>query len=93
MIKGLHKMNREAAIQALLFRLVAEEVLLLDNDAAEKAGRIHADLERTDQPIGWADTAIVPIALRHGLELVTGNTSHNQRIQSVCTLAPSEFRG
>src|SRR3954447_24921274 len=55
MIKGLHKMNREPAIQALLARLAVEEILGFDIDAAEKAGRIHADLERTGQPIGWAD--------------------------------------
>ena len=80
-IKGLHKMHREPEIQALLARLAAEEVLGFDIDAAEKAGRIHADLERTGQPIGWADTVIAAIALRHGLELVTGNTTHYQRIR------------
>lgn len=80
-IKGLHKMGREPAIQAVLARLAAEEVLGFDLVAAEQAGRIHADLERTGQPIGWADTVIAAIALRHGLELVTGNTGHYQRIQ------------
>jgi tRNA(fMet)-specific endonuclease VapC len=81
MVKGLHKMSREPAIQALLARLAAEEVLGFDIDAAEQAGRIHVDLERTGQPIGWADTVIAAIALRQGLELVTGNTTHYQRIQ------------
>ena len=83
MIKGLHKMNREPAIQALLARLAVEEILGFDIDAAEKAGRIHADLECTGQPIGWADVVIAAIALRHGLELVTGNTGHYQRIQLI----------
>ena len=82
-VKGLHKMHREPAIQALLTRLAAEEVLGFDLVAAEQAGRIHADLERTGQPIGWADTVIAAMALRNGLELVTGNTAHYQRIQQL----------
>jgi predicted nucleic acid-binding protein len=76
-------MNGEAAIQALLSRLASEEVLGFDIEAAERAGRIHADLERTGQPIGWADTVIAAIALRHDLEPVAGNTGHYQRIQAV----------
>lgn len=82
-VKGLHKMNREPAIQALMVRLAAEEVLGFDLVAAEQAGRIHADLERTGQPIGWADTVIAAIALHNGLELVTGNIAHYQRIQGL----------
>ncbi len=81
MVKGLHKVQRGPAIQALMARLAAEEVLGFDLVAAEQAGRIHADLERSGQPIGWADTVIAAIALRHGLELVTGNTAHYQRVQ------------
>jgi tRNA(fMet)-specific endonuclease VapC len=81
MVKGFHKVNREPAIQALLTRLASEEVLGFDIDAAQKAGRIHADLERTGQPIGWADTVIAAIALQYGLELITGNTTHYQRVQ------------
>jgi predicted nucleic acid-binding protein len=82
-IKGLHKMHREPEIQTLLARLAAEEVLEFDIVAAERSGRIHADLERIGQPIGWADTVIAAICLRHGLELVTGNTAHYQRIQQI----------
>jgi tRNA(fMet)-specific endonuclease VapC len=81
MVKGFHKVNREPAIQALLTRLASEEVLGFDIEAAQKAGRIHADLERTGQPIGWADTVIAAIALQYGLELITGNTTHYQRVQ------------
>jgi predicted nucleic acid-binding protein len=82
-IKGLHKMRREQEIQALLGRLASEEVFAFDIAASEYAGRIHADLERMGQPIGWADIVIAAIALRHGLELVTGNTAHYQRIQQI----------
>ena len=47
------------------------------------AGRIAGDLERVGRPIGLADPMIAAIALTHGLELVTGNTGHFQRIQQL----------
>ena len=52
-------------------------------DTAELAGRIAGELERIGQPIGTADPMIAAIALHHGLELVTGNTAHFQRIQQI----------
>ncbi len=51
-------------------------MLEFGRSAAEMAGRIRGDLERTGQPIGLADPMIAAIALVHGLELVTGNTVH-----------------
>ncbi len=82
-VKGFHKMRRETAIRKFLPLLAAEEILEFGLDAAEQAGRIYADLERTGQPIGWADTVIAAIALQHSLDLITGNTSHYQRIQQL----------
>jgi tRNA(fMet)-specific endonuclease VapC len=58
-----------------------EEVLPFDRGCAELAGRIGGELERTGRPVGLADTMIAAIALAHGLELVTGNTTHFQRVQ------------
>lgn len=58
-------------------------MLTLDLPSAEVAGRIYADLERTGQPIGLADTMIAAIALQKNLTLVTGNLSHYQRLQSL----------
>lgn len=64
-----------------------------DQAAAELAGTIGGELERTGQPVGLADTMIAAIALTHGLELVTGNTAHFQRIQSLgYPLALSNWR-
>ncbi len=48
---------------------------------AELAGQIAGDLERVGRPIGVADPMISAIALNHGLELVTGNSAHFQRVQ------------
>ena len=50
--------------------------------AAELAGRIAGDLDRTGQTIGKADPMIAA-ALQHGLEMVMGNTAHYQRIQQL----------
>jgi predicted nucleic acid-binding protein len=55
----------------------------LDVSATELAGRITGDLDRIGQPIGRADPMIFAIAIDQGLELVTGNTAHYQRIQQL----------
>jgi len=82
-VKGYHKVNREDRIQQFLVLAPFVEWLTLDQNSAETAGRILGDLERTGQPIGRADPMIAAIALRYDLILVTGNTTHYQRIQSL----------
>lgn len=82
-VKGLHKLQREERIRQFLAGLPTVELLTLDLQSAELAGRIYADLERSGQPIGRADPMIAAIALRHGLTLITGNLSHYQRIQAL----------
>jgi tRNA(fMet)-specific endonuclease VapC len=70
-------------LQNFLTATVSEEVIPFDQPAAELAGRISGDLQRTGQRIGLADPMIAAIALHHGLELVTGNTAHFQRVQQL----------
>lgn len=79
-VKGLQQAQRLDRIQALIAALAAEEVLAFDREAAQLAGRIYGDLERTGQPIGRADPMVAAIALRHSLVLVTGNMKHFERI-------------
>jgi tRNA(fMet)-specific endonuclease VapC len=81
MVKGFQKIQRNDRIAALIAEVNLEEVLEVDQQAVELTGRIWGDLERTGQPIGLVDPMIAAIALRHGLELVTGNIKHYQRIQ------------
>src|SRR5262249_41685998 len=83
MVKGFQQVQRPRKIIDLLTYVAAEEVLDFSQPAAEVAGRIWGDLDRTGQPIGLADPMIAAIALTNGLELVTGNTSHYQRIQQL----------
>jgi tRNA(fMet)-specific endonuclease VapC len=81
MVKGFHQVQRPQKITDLLTYVAAEDVLDFRQPAAELAGRIWGDLDRTGQPIGFADPMIAAIALTHGIELATGNVAHYQRIQ------------
>jgi tRNA(fMet)-specific endonuclease VapC len=80
-VRGYQKAQQLQRLNAFLASLATEEILPLDTAAAELAGRITGDLDRSGQPIGRADPMIAAIAITHGLELVTGNTAHYQRIQ------------
>lgn len=82
-VKGWHKRQREDKIHELFIEIAAAEVLTLQLPDAELAGRIYADLERTGQPIGLADSMIAAIASQNNLTLVTGNLPHYQRIQTL----------
>lgn len=82
-VKGLHKLKRESEIQQFLDGLSSVELLTLNVQTAELAGRIYGDLERIGQTIGRADPMIAAIALQHGLSLVTGNQAHFRRITSL----------
>ena len=83
LVRGVRKKSRSIGIARLVEYLDAAEILDFDRPAAEVAGQIYADLERTGQPIGRADPMIAGLALHHGLVLVTANTSHFQRIRDL----------
>lgn len=82
-IRGLQRVQSRKKLQNFLSAVAKEEVLAFDHPSAELAGRIAGDLERVGRPIGTADPMIAAIALTHGLELVTGNIAHFQRIQQL----------
>ncbi len=82
-VRGLQKTQSLRRLQRFLDAVALEEVLGFDETAGELAGRIAGDLERAGRPIGVADPMIAAIALIHGLELVTGNTAHFERIQQL----------
>jgi tRNA(fMet)-specific endonuclease VapC len=66
--------------QAFRNAVALEEVLSFDQPAADLAGQIAGDLDRVGRPIGRCDPMIAAVAITHGLELVTGNTTHYQRL-------------
>ncbi len=71
-VKGCQQAQATARTQRFLNAVAKEDVLPLGATAAELAGRIAGDLERTGQTIGMADPIIAAIALEHNLELVDG---------------------
>ena len=79
-VKGCQQVQATGRMQRFLNAVAQEEVLPLGATAAELAGRIAGDLDRTGQTIGMADPLIAAIALEHNRELVTGNIAHFQRI-------------
>jgi tRNA(fMet)-specific endonuclease VapC len=82
-VRGYQKAQQLQRLHAFVASTASEEVFPLDVPAAELAGRITGDLDRTGQPIGRADPMIAATAILQGLELVTGNTAHYQRIQQL----------
>ena len=82
-VYGFQRMENIRRLQDFLTAVALEEVLEFERNAAELAGRIAGDLDRTGQTIGKSDPMIAGVALQHGLELVTGNTAHYQRIQQL----------
>jgi predicted nucleic acid-binding protein len=82
-VKGCQQAQATARMQRFLNAVAQEHVLSLDPPAAELAGRIAGDLDRTGQTIGMADPLIAAIALTHNLDLVTGNVTHFQRISQL----------
>ena len=81
--QGIPESPAAPRLHAFMASIASEEVFPLDTVAAELAGRITGDLDRIGQPIGRADPIIAAIAIDQGLELVTGNTAHYQRIQQL----------
>ena len=83
-IQGLQKVGASPKrIQTFRTAIVPEEILAFDQDDADLAGLIAGDLDRVGRPIGRCDPMIAAVAIRHSLELVTGNTAHYQRIQQL----------
>jgi tRNA(fMet)-specific endonuclease VapC len=82
-VSGLQRVQSASRIRKFMSNIRGEEVLPFDRATGKLAGEIPGDLERTGQPIGTADPMMAAVALQHGLELVTGNTLHFQRIQQL----------
>ena len=80
-VQGYRRIGASSRLQAFRQAIAAEEILPLDQSAADLAGLIAGDLDRVGKPIGRCDPMVAAIAIRHGLELVTGNTTHYQRLQ------------
>lgn len=59
------------------------KILPLTISATRQAAEIYAGLRKTGQPIGHTDCLIAGIALTNGLQLVTNNTEHFNRVNGL----------
>ena len=59
------------------------KILPLTISAAKQAAEIYAELRKKGQPIGHTDCLIASIALTNGLQLVTNNTDHINRVKGL----------
>ena len=82
-VRGYQRKQASRQLQAFLAAIVSEEIAPFGQAAAELAGKIAGDLERVGRPVGVTDPMIAAIAIEQGLEPVTGNTTHFQRIQQI----------
>jgi hypothetical protein len=71
-VRGWHRRQQEEATRRFLADIAKTEVLPVDNQIAQLAGRICGDLERTGQPINLADALIAATAMDHALLLICG---------------------
>jgi tRNA(fMet)-specific endonuclease VapC len=93
-VKGFQKLQRTDRIEQFIRALAGEEIVTLDLESAEIAGKIYADLERIGQTIGRVDPMIAGIAIKNSLVLVTGNTAHYERIHALgYPLQTTNWRG
>jgi tRNA(fMet)-specific endonuclease VapC len=82
-IRGFEKAQNSRKLQDFMIAVASEEVLIFDQPASELAGKIAGQLDRVGRSIGVTDPMIAAIAIVRGSELVTGNTTHFQRVQQL----------
>jgi predicted nucleic acid-binding protein len=81
LVYGACRSERREALLAGLERLVSNvAVLPFDRAAAERYGRVRAELERRHLTVAEPDLRIAAICLAHDAELATGNLRHFERV-------------
>ena len=81
LVHGLHKSSQvEENLARLSVLLAAVSVLPYDERAANRFGRLKAELERTGDTPGDLDLQIASIALDRGAPLLTHNQRHFRRV-------------
>jgi len=67
-------------------------LLTLDDESAEQAGQVLADLELRGQTIEMRDLFIGCIAVNKGFAVLTHNKQHFERIPKLHVITPSELK-
>ena len=81
---GAEKSQKRELNLANIRTFVSElEIVPFDNKAAEIAGKIRSDLEKSGQPIGGYDLMIAATALANDGVVVTNNTREFSRVNGL----------
>jgi tRNA(fMet)-specific endonuclease VapC len=75
--------KREQNIAKILTFMSEIEIIPFDEQSAEIAGKLRADLERKGQVIGGNDIIIAATALAYQATLVTNNVREFERVQDL----------
>jgi len=76
--KGRRRTQIEIAFERVVSEDLANRVVMLDEEAAEKAAALAAERQRAGRPVELRDTLIAGIAQAHRATIATGNTKHFQ---------------
>ncbi len=81
---GVAKCREPQAEAAKVARFLASvRVLVLDAEAARRAGELRAALEKRGQSIGPYDVLLAGQCLAHGLKLISGNLGEFSRVEGL----------
>lgn len=76
--------QRETILEKIETRIIPQLTILpFDRETAKIYGEIQSKLEQQGQRLAHADAQIAATTIQHNLELVTGNTQHFARIESL----------
>lgn len=78
--RPLVEVGRADDVMRLVRLAEAEAVLAPDVEVVALASRIQADLKRHGEPVSWTEVVVAAQALRHGLDLVTGDPSRYEPV-------------
>lgn len=82
-LRGLYHLGAEHKTSRFRELASASELLPIDEETAEIAARLYADLRRSGQPLPDADILIAATALANDCVPVTGNEKHFRRIKGL----------
>ncbi len=82
-LNGLLYKDAQKQLQKFTDFADLNKILPLTISAAKKAAEIYANLKKKGQPIGHTDCLIAGTALTNGLQLVTNNINHFNRVEGL----------
>lgn len=82
-LNGLLYKDAQKQLQKFTDFADLNKILPLTISAAKKAAEIYANLKKKGQPIGHTDCLIAGTVLTNGLQLVTNNINHFNRVEGL----------